>query len=478
MMSAREKTLTAGQVHRKGCWLRREGRPHMKAERPSLARRISLHVALIALATSIIQLAVVIWHNYVDYEHLSLAHVKREAKSLRKGLTLEPAGLSFTLPARSAHYRNSYRADYAFRVLDSSGRLIAAEQPTVLEKVSPYRASTSTAMPGLWFRKLDDSQNFYFAGGRRLRVGTEDVLIEIATFGDPAGIHWWVLINEALEDIWLPILPFALLIPATTLFVVRRALNFLGRAAQQAEAIDPGYPTQRLDLGDIPREAGAFAVAINRLLERVSQLIRAKQIFMAGAAHQLRTPLAAMLLELEKVKDERARGIEKDVANLSETVDRLLTLVRMQAIESPDFVDFNIGTVAEDAVRGLRAWAEAQDHSIQILAQEPGNLFGDPVAVREALVNLVENAVKHTPPGTAIRVIAGPGRSATVEDGGPGLLPDRSEDLFRPFRKGTGSTRGVGLGLAIVRQAVEMHGGSVYIKTSPLGGAMFCVRFD
>ena len=446
-------------------------------KRPSLARRISLQVGLIAFVTSIIQLTVVIGHNYFDYEDLSLAHVRREAKALRKGLSLEPTGLSFTLPARAAHYRDVHRSRYAFRLVDGSGRVIAAEQPSLLEKVSPYRSTSSAAMPGFWFRKLDDGQRFYFAGGRRFRVGNEDVLIEIATLGDPAGIHWWVLAYETLEDIYLPILPFSFLIPLITLFVVRRALNFLGRAARQAETIDPGYPTQRLDLGDIPSEAGAFAVAINRLLQRVAELIRSKQIFMASAAHQLRTPLAAMLLELDKIEDKRARDIEKDVTNLSETVDRLLTLVRLQAIESPDFVDFNIGAVAEDAVRGLRGWAEAQQHHIQIFSQEPGNLFGDPVAVREALVNLVENAVKHTPAGTAIRVTAGPGRSASVEDAGPGLLPGRSEDLFRPFRRGNGSTGGVGLGLAIVRQAVELHGGSIEIKRSPLGGAMFCVEF-
>ena len=445
--------------------------------RPSLARRISLQVGLIAFVTSIIQLTVVIGHNYFDYEDLSLAHVTREAKALRKGLSLEPTGLSFTLPAGAAHYRDVHRSHYAFRVVDGSGRVIAAEQPSLLEKVSPYRSSSSAAMPGFWFRKLDDAQRFYFAGGRRFRVGSEDVLIEIATLGDPAGIHWGVLAYETLEDIYLPILPFAFLIPLITLFVVRRALNFLGRAARQAEAIDPGYPTQRLELSDIPSEAGAFAVAINRLLQRVAELIRSKQIFMASAAHQLRTPLAAMLLELDKIEDKRARDIEKDVTNLSETVDRLLTLVRLQAMESPDFVDFNIGAVAEDAVRGLRGWAEAQQHHIQIFSQEPGNLFGDPVAVREALVNLVENAVKHTPAGTAIRVTAGPGRSATVEDAGPGLLPGRSEDLFRPFRRGNGSSGGVGLGLAIVRQAVELHGGSIDIRTSPLGGAMFCVEF-
>ena len=120
-------------------------------------------------------------------------------------------------------------------------------------------------------------------------------------------------------------------------------------------------------------------MAINRLLRGVGVLIHSKQIFMASAAHQLRTPLAAMLIELDKIEDERARDIEKDVANLSETVDRLLTLVRLQAMESPDFVDFNIGAVAEDAVRGLRAWAQAQHHHIQILSREPGNLSATPL---------------------------------------------------------------------------------------------------
>jgi two-component system, OmpR family, sensor histidine kinase QseC len=445
--------------------------------RASLAKRISVQVGFIAFITSIAQLTVVLGHNYFDYEDLSLVHVRREAQSLREGLSAGADGLSFTLPPSLGYYRDAYRANYACRVLDSAGRVIAAEQPGLLEKVSPYRPMGGAAMPGFWFRKLHDTDRFYFAGGHRFRLGADEVLIEIATLGDPAGVHWRVVTHESLEDIWLPILPFAFLIPILTLFVVRRALNFLARAARQAEAIDPGYPTQRLELSDIPREAEAFAAAINRLLERVGALIHSKQIFMASAAHQLRTPLAAMLLELDKIGGERAREIEKDVAHLSDTVDRLLTLVRLQAIESPDFVDFNIGAVAEDAVRGLRAWAEAQQHSIEMLAREPGNLHGDPVAVREALVNLVENAVKHTPAGTVIRVTAGPGRRATVEDGGPGLLPARSEDLFRPFRRGNCTTAGVGLGLAIVRQAVELHGGSIEIGESSLGGAMFCVDF-
>lgn len=450
--------------------------PAIAAKRPGLARRISIQVGVIVLITSILQMAVVIAHNYFDYDDLSVDHVRRETQWLLSGLSVGPEGFSFELPASAQHYRNKHRKRYAYRVLDSAGRVIAAEQPALLEKVSPWRVS-GAEIPSFWFRKLDDTQRFYFAGGKRFRVGAEEVLIEMATLGDPAGVHWWIVAHETLEDVWLPILPFTLLIPLLTLFAVRRALNFLTRAARQAEAIDPGNPTQRVDLAGIPREATAFAVAINRLLERVSDLIRSRQIFTASAAHQLRTPLAAMMLELEKISDERARGIEKDVGAMAETVDRLLTFVRLQAREAPDFVDFNIGTVVEDAVRGLRTWSAAHHHDIEMLAQEPGNLLGDPVAVREALVNLVENAVKHTPQGTAIRVTAGPGCSAAVEDSGPGLPAGSSEHLFRPFERGNGSVEGTGLGLAIVRQAVDLHGGSVEVSRSRLGGAMFRLRF-
>jgi len=93
------------------------------------------------------------------------------------------------------------------------------------------------------------------------------------------------------------------------------------------------------------------------------------------------------------------------------------------------------------------------------------------------MVNLVENAIKHTPKGTAIRVTAGPGCTAMVEDGGSGLPPGSSDDLFRPFRKGNGSADGVGLGLTIVRHAVDLHHGTIEISRSPPGGAMFTLRF-
>jgi signal transduction histidine kinase len=227
----------------------------------------------------------------------------------------------------------------------------------------------------------------------------------------------------------------------------------------------------------MPRETAAFASAINRLMERVSALVQSEKIFIASAAHELRTPLAVMLLELEKIDHPRARRLEADVRGMAESVNRRILLARLEMVQSPELVDLDLGTVVAETMDRLKAWAAAQDHVIDVRLKEPQTMHGDPIAVREALYNLVENAVKHTPSGTSIHITVGPEATITVEDSGPGLATEISDQLFQPFRKGNPSAEGAGLGLAIVRQAIELHRGSIQVGRSSLGGAMFKLHF-
>jgi two-component system, OmpR family, sensor kinase len=149
----------------------------------------------------------------------------------------------------------------------------------------------------------------------------------------------------------------------------------------------------------------------------------------------------------------------------------------LEAAQPPALVDVDLGELAKETIDRLQSWAVAQGHKIELCLGEPQKLRGDPVAIGEALRNLVENAVKHTPAGTSIRLTVGPETTVTVEDSGPGLAVEITDQLFEPFRKGNASAEGAGLGLAIVRQAVALHRGSIQVGRSSLGGAMFKLRF-
>ena len=438
----------------------------------SLTRVLCGYFGKLALATVLVLSAIAFLINYHDYDHLYLDHISTEARSLLKGVTRGPDGLSFTLPAAMSRFEGS--PAYGFRVLDRGGQVIAENHSAVIERVSPWSAGSAITTDS-WFLRLDSEKPFHFAGGKRLHVDGTDVLIEMMTLGDPENFHRWVVLHETAEDIWLPILPLALLMPAVTLLGIRRALSPLARAAHSAETVNPGDPTQRLELAGMPRETAGFGSAINRLMDRVGTLIQSQKIFIASAAHELRTPLAVMLLELEKIEHPRARRLEQDVKGMAECVNRLVLLARLEMVQAHP-VDLDLGALALETVDRLEPWASAQDHRIKLQLNGPRTILGDRVAVREALSNLVENAVKHTPAGTSVFVTVGPGGTITVEDNGPGL-PETTDQLFQPFRKGNPSGEGAGLGLAIVRQAVELHRGSIQVGRSSRGGAMFTLRF-
>jgi signal transduction histidine kinase len=405
---------------------------------PSLVTTICVNFGKVALATIITLSVVVLGTNYyLDDEHLYLEHVRYETQSLLNGVKNGAGGLSFDLPDQASHYDGRRQAAYGFRVLDGTGRVIAARQSALLDATSPWLAN-SPVTTDFWFAKLQGDKPFHFAGGKRLRIDDTDVLIEVMTLGDPAGRHWWTVLRETAEDVWLPILPLMFALPLVTIVSVRRALQPLARSAQQAEAIDPANPDQHLDLAGIPRETAAFASAINRLMERVSALVKSQKVFIASAAHELRTPLSVMLLELERIDHSRARRLERDVKGMAESVNRLLVLARLE--HSPELTDLDLGAIAGETIDRLRTWADAQDHTIDLRLRNPQTLRGDPSAVREALRNLIENAIKHTPAGTSVCITVGPERTITVEDSGPGLASETSDQLFQPFRKGRSSS--------------------------------------
>ena len=247
-----------------------------------------------------------------------------------------------------------------------------------------------------------------------------------------------------------------------------------------------------------PEEIAPLIASVNSLMLRLQTSINAQKRFIANAAHQLRTPVAALrtLSELAaRMPDgpERDQSMNRLIATgerVSHLATQLLTLVRAESAGTTRLsvaVDLRelCETVAHDVVphaleREIEFSLEGSDDAVVVT--------GDPTLIGELVRNLLDNAFKYTPRrGTVMLTVSGGGvdpASILVDDSGPGVPAAEQGRIFAPFARfaqtdaETGAPiAGTGLGLAIVREVAEAHSASVSVERSPMGGARFIVNF-
>ena len=432
---------------------------------PSLVRTLTLRLVVATMALMVLQAGIVAVRDYFNETDFLNNYVRREAQRLARLVVGQPrdAGvLAASLPAR---YGGRNAAAYAFRVVEADGRIIAERNAEMLSPLSPWTDRPSLRQD-FWVRKLDSPERMHVAGGLKIRRDQRDIWVELATFGDPENTFLGNIAQDILDDVWVPMLPLVLLTILVAATSVRSSLRPMMRAASRADEISVIERGERLDVTELPAEASHFASAINRLLDRVADLVAANRLFIARAAHELRTPLSIMMLELAHLKDENAKRLEADVRSMSEIVDQLLALSRLETIGKPRMVAVDVSTIVRELVARMHEWAEKDGHKLSFTSHRETTALGDEATLRDAVRNLLENAIKHTPPGTEIRVSVGGEATVVVEDSGPGLGSLSPEQMQLPFRKGSTRGSGAGLGLAIVRQTVELHGGRFDIGRS------------
>jgi two-component system OmpR family sensor kinase len=282
-------------------------------------------------------------------------------------------------------------------------------------------------------------------------------------------------------------------------WVVRLGLRPLDRMGHTAGAIAAGELSQRVEPADSRTEVGRLGLALNEMLSQIETAFAERTAsenrlrrFLADASHELRTPLVSIrgYAELfrigaarEQDETEKAmRRIEEEARRMGVLVEDMLTLARLDEVREPVREPVDLERVAADAVEDARA--VAPERSIELVADTPGRVLGDPHQLRQVIANLMRNALTHTPAGTAIEVrVASDGDDALLEvrDHGRGLPPGDPAELFERFwRAEPGRERaaggGAGLGLAIVAAIVDAHGGSVTASNADAGGASFLIR--
>jgi len=238
-----------------------------------------------------------------------------------------------------------------------------------------------------------------------------------------------------------------------------------------------------LGTDDLPVELVPLATEVDSLLGRLDVALKAQRYFVSDAAHQLRTPIAALQAQIEAggTGDPRMVPLLGAVQRLSHMVNQLLALARAEPAGMPVLQPLALDDLVRERADQWLPAAIARNVDLGFdLAPAP--VQGAALLLGELVGNLVDNAVRHAPSGGQVTVAtastADGGALLTVDDNGPGIPPAQRERVFERFVRLQQETEsGCGLGLAIVRQIATQHGATVRVVDSPLGGARFEVRF-
>ena len=286
----------------------------------------------------------------------------------------------------------------------------------------------------------------------------------------------------ALGGLFLASLAVGWVVAGQVLAPIRRITD----VARDIQATDL---SRRIRLHGPEDELRQLADTFDAMLERLDAAFRSQRQFVADASHELRNPLAIIRTNLDvaladpepAVEDVRhtLRVVKRASDRMARLVDDMLALARQGA---PSFRDepVDLSTVAAEASEEFVVPAEARQVRVDRSLTPGLTVQGDPDALKRAVANLLENAVRHAPEGSAVQVRSGAEQGwawVAVTDRGPGIPPEQQERVFDRFwRADKARSRregGTGLGLAIVRQVVESHGGQVRLHSVPGAGATF-----
>lgn len=329
---------------------------------------------------------------------------------------------------------------------------------------------------------------------RRFMRGIVGMFVMFVLFvGTFVGVVAWSvgqLLTVGSSFLPVPLILFVVFVALVGSVASGRAVRRV--AAPLAEVIDA---TARIAEGDHavrvqprgPRSVIRMGEAFNRMAERLEGSERQRRALLADVTHELRTPLTVMQGDLEALLDGvHPRDDERITALLDETkvMSRLVDDLRTLSIADAGALELHreatdVGQLVEDAVASFRSRAAAAQVMLTSdVSGSPPQLEIDPVRIHEVVVNLLDNAIRHTPAGGSVTVEVGRPEGAVaiaVRDTGTGISPEELPRVFERFSKGSAS-RGSGLGLAIARGLVRAHGGEIE-ATSEGPGCGTTVRF-
>ena len=399
---------------------------------------------------------------------------------------------------REAIAEHKFR-DTVFVVLDSDDKVIASSDSQILPAGSSgtmppivadiLHRSNSEARP---FRKVRLRDQVYSSFVRTFVVGTAESRLLVLE-----SLHRQ---DEFLKSV---LSAFALAIPLAIVlasgggyFLARRSLSPVVEMGTQAGRIGADNLHHRLQVTNAKDELGHLAQSFNSLLDRLDQSFEQQRRFMADAFHELRTPVAILCGEADVALSQASRSPEDyresldilraEAKRLKHIVEDLFTLARADAGQYPlTLTDFYLDELITECSRSVRTLAAAKKITIYCDPSKEMPIHADEALLRRMIVNLLDNAIKYTPPGGKVSVtwdVQDSRYRITVSDTGQGIPSELQARIFeRFFRVDKARSRsendggGAGLGLSISRWIVQAHAGQLDLTRSDTGGSTFTI---
>ncbi|MBI3187063.1 MAG: sensor histidine kinase N-terminal domain-containing protein [Gammaproteobacteria bacterium] len=367
------------------------------------------------------------------------------------------------------HY---YELKLAFQVWDKHGNLILHSGLSKFEPLTQqehgYSDSTIEGYPWRVFSMWSYDREYLVMAAERYDVRME-------------------LVEKIIQRLMLP---FMLLMPVLAWLlwlIVGRGLQPIMRVAEDVKNRDLHNLTNIKD-ENAPAEIKPLVQAINRLFERVNESFDKEKRFTSDAAHELRTPLAALKTHAQLARSSRDEAdrahalmqVEVGVERASHVVEQLLTLARMQPDRLQEhWQSLDLHQLAVDVAAELAPQAATKNIDLAVDEVDAITMHGHPVMLRVLLRNLLDNAIRYSPRNGQVAVTFGCGDCCvSISDSGPGIAEADYEKVFERFYRGNVEESGCGIGLSIVKQVADMHGAFIKLGPSALGGLKVSVLFS
>ncbi len=385
----------------------------------SLRRALARRFSAIAIGALVLQLGYIIYDYSRNPGDLFETALERDLDRLAMAIP-EGSG-ELVVPEVLAARFAKYPENYGFEIRRASGEVVKSSNASIFDG---FAVAVPTFGQDIIVADNSDGDRRLMVS-RSVTVGGVGYTIRAAAINDPAGLKTEVLINEVMDHVTLPVVPFSLILFASLWIVLDRSLAPVEATARALKDLEPNRGGIRLNLDGAPSEIGVLGKAVNTLLDRLDQTIEAHHEFASNVAHELRTPLALIMLDLERSTDPAARHDVAEVQAMTRLIDQILSMSRLEGLGRSDFVDVDLAALVRSLAARLAPGALESRVELEVEAPPRLVVKGQAEVIDSAVRNLVENAIRVTGPGASVVIAVGPGPRISVRDHGPGIPAER-----------------------------------------------------